>query len=202
MPQLSEEQINQIKKFVETFPEEEREAKLEEILSQLVEEDKKPQAVQCPFCLMGEGKLKTQKVFEDERFLAVLEINPANPGHILVFPKKHLADLHALENSLVDFLLLIHNLSSSLLKFNAGVNVLVSLGVLAGQKFPHLVVHILPRVEKDAVTLSWKGKPLSEQELNALREKIAAGLVKKEPEKKVDPEKFKSRLIKPENRMP
>ena len=52
MPDLSDEQMAQIKKFVETFPEEEREAKLEEILSQFVADDKAPKTPQCPFCTL------------------------------------------------------------------------------------------------------------------------------------------------------
>src|SRR3989344_1531065 len=119
MPQLSEEQVAQVKKFVETFPEEEREAKLEEILSQLVADEKK--APQCPFCLMVEGKLKVQKVFEDKDFMAVLEINPANPGHTLVFPKVHLAGLNQIP-SLSEFFLLNNGIAASLLTFNSGVN--------------------------------------------------------------------------------
>ena len=199
MAQLSDEQIAQVKKFVETFPEEEREAKLEEILSQLVSEEKK--GPQCPFCLLAEGKLKTQKVFEDSDFLSVLEINPANPGHTLVFPKKHIAELNQVPN-LVDFFLLSNSIASSLLTFNAGVNILYAVGAAAGQKFGHLVVNIIPRAEKDEVSLVWKPKSLNENELNKIRERIVSGLVKKVEPAVFDAEKFKARLPHPKKRMP
>ncbi len=202
MPQLSEEQIVQIKKFVETFPEEEREAKLEEVLSQFVTDDKKPQQqMQCPFCLMNEGKLKVQKVFEDKDFLAVLEINPANPGHVLVFPRTHVRDMNSLAENLPTFLLLTNSIASSLLSFNSGVNILFSMGSLAGQKFDHMVVHIIPRKEKDEVVFSWKSKPLQEKDLVVLREKIVAGLVGVS-EKPFDVEEFKGRMLRSEGRSP
>ena len=201
MAQLSEEQIAQVKKFVETFPEEEREAKLEEILSQLVAEEKK--GPQCPFCLMVEGKLKTQKVFEDQEFLAVLEINPANPGHVLVFPKVHTSELNQIK-SLPDFFLLVNQIGTSLLGLNPAVNILYSVGAAAGQRFGHVMAQVIPRLEKDEVVFSWKPKPLDENALTLLKEKIAAGLVKKEVKQDApfDVVKFKERLLDPKKRMP
>ena len=201
MAQLSEEQIAQVKKFVETFPEEEREAKLEEILGQLVAEEKK--GPQCPFCLMVEGKLKTQKVLEDQEFLAVLEINPANPGHVLVFPKVHTPELNQI-NNLPAFFLLVNNIGTSLRGLNPGVNMLYGVGVNAGQKFGHVMAQVIPRLEKDEVVFSWKGKPLDENVLGVLREKIVAGLVKKEVKQDApfDIARFKARLLDPKKRMP
>src|SRR3989338_7421935 len=146
MPDLSDEQMAQIKKFVETFPESEREAKLEEILSQFVADEKNPKTPQCPFCLLAEGKLKTQKVFDDDEFLAVLEINPANPGHTLLFPKKHVETIHTLP-SLPEFLLIAENIAASVGTHSSGVNVLYSFGAAAGEKFNHFVVNIIPRKE-------------------------------------------------------
>ncbi len=43
----------------------------------------------CTFCLIVSGKIPTNKVYEDENFLAFLDINPQSPGHVQVIPKKH-----------------------------------------------------------------------------------------------------------------
>jgi histidine triad (HIT) family protein len=43
----------------------------------------------CIFCKIIEGKLPSHKVYEDNDFLAFLDINPLSAGHILVVPKKH-----------------------------------------------------------------------------------------------------------------
>src|SRR3989344_73698 len=84
MPKLTKEELKEIEEYIKSFPEEEREEKLKEITSKLSQES------QCPFCLMSEGKINTTKIYEDENFLAVLEINPANTGHTLLFPKRHI----------------------------------------------------------------------------------------------------------------
>lgn len=46
----------------------------------------------CPFCMISEGKLDSQKIKENENAVAVLEINPLSKGHILVIPKKHIKE--------------------------------------------------------------------------------------------------------------
>lgn len=41
------------------------------------------------FCQIIQGKIPAHKVWEDENFLAFLDINPKSYGHTLVIPKKH-----------------------------------------------------------------------------------------------------------------
>jgi len=43
----------------------------------------------CIFCRIVKGEIPTNKVFEDEYFLAMLDINPRSPGHVQVIPKEH-----------------------------------------------------------------------------------------------------------------
>ena len=43
----------------------------------------------CIFCKIVKGELPSYKVYEDEHFLAFLDINPQSPGHAQVIPKKH-----------------------------------------------------------------------------------------------------------------
>ena len=43
----------------------------------------------CIFCRIIRGDVPSFRVFEDERTLAFMDINPANPGHALVVPKIH-----------------------------------------------------------------------------------------------------------------
>jgi len=46
----------------------------------------------CIFCKIISGEIPSYRVYEDETTLAFLDINPTNPGHTLVVPKKRLAD--------------------------------------------------------------------------------------------------------------
>lgn len=43
----------------------------------------------CIFCKIVCNEIPAHKVYEDESFLAFLDINPLSPGHALVIPKKH-----------------------------------------------------------------------------------------------------------------
>lgn len=43
----------------------------------------------CVFCKIVAGEIPAHKVYEDENFLAFLDINPQAPGHTQVIPKKH-----------------------------------------------------------------------------------------------------------------
>ena len=43
----------------------------------------------CVFCKIASGDIPCYKVYEDNDFLSFLDIEPLNPGHVLVIPKKH-----------------------------------------------------------------------------------------------------------------
>lgn len=49
------------------------------------------------FGLIIQGKLPSKKVFENERILAIEDLHPVAPVHILIMPKKEIANLQALE---------------------------------------------------------------------------------------------------------
>lgn len=195
MPKLTKEQLAQIEEYVSTLPEDEREAKLNEVVKQFEE-----QPTQCPFCLMSEGKLKTTNVYSDSKYLAVLEINPVNPGHVLLFPKKHIKTFAELSGEEVEEICKIaKKLDFSLLGIYGGVNILISEGEVAGQKFTHLVVNIIPRVADDAVSISWRGKPVDEKVLNEVKDKIISGIpieVKHKVEEKIDVDDIKKRMFR------
>jgi len=43
----------------------------------------------CAFCRIVASKAPAEKVYEDDFFLAILDIRPRSPGHTLIIPKKH-----------------------------------------------------------------------------------------------------------------
>ena len=56
----------------------------------------------CVFCDIVSGKIPVHKVFETEEVLAVLDINPTAPGHILVMPKPHAANMEEISEELLN----------------------------------------------------------------------------------------------------
>ena len=43
----------------------------------------------CIFCKIVRGEIPSHKVYEDDDFLAFLDIHPQSPGHTQIIPKKH-----------------------------------------------------------------------------------------------------------------
>ena len=102
----------------------------------------------CIFCKIISGGIPCDKVFEDENFLAFLDIQPVGEGHTLVIPKKHfekVSDLDKKYSSLyLDFLKKVSNLLAK--KYNSdGFNIVLNNGESAGQVVKHVHFHILPR---------------------------------------------------------
>ena len=50
----------------------------------------------CLFCRMVGGQIPVTKVFEDDDLIAIQDINPQAPLHLLVIPKSHIATLNDL----------------------------------------------------------------------------------------------------------
>ena len=54
---------------------------------------------ECVFCKIVRGELPAAKIYEGERSLAFLDINPISPGHTLVIPKEHASSLVELDEA-------------------------------------------------------------------------------------------------------
>lgn len=98
--------------------------------------------------------MPSYKVYEDEKALAFLDINPVNDGHTLLIPKEHLETIFDIPEDLLAYL---HTLSKKISlavksATNAdGLNIVQSNGRAAMQEVPHLHIHIMPRFNGDGV---------------------------------------------------
>ena len=111
----------------------------------------------CVFCQIATGKIPAKTVFEDDKCVAVLDISPANLGHMLLFPKEHYSVLPQVTDTLIGHLFRVaKKLSQSALKaFQIrGTTIFVANAVAAGQKAPHVLIHIIPRAFDDEIDLS------------------------------------------------
>ena len=155
---------------------------------------------QCIFCNIIAGKIPGYKVYEDNLFFAILDINPANPGHLVLMPKRHIGSIMEMSNEEAQsFFLVARSLALSLLEFGAeGVNFLYSIGGAAGQRSPHMIMHIIPRYKGDSVRFIWEPKKFSEEEFKSQQQKLSSIIgrsavsqkyMKQEPKVKVVEEK-------------
>src|SRR3989338_453513 len=131
---------------------------------------------QCIFCKIVRGEIPSKKIYEDKDVLAFLDINPANPGHTLVVPKKHAEDItKSSEEDITKALLIVKKITHELKeKMNAiGVNVLQNNGTAAGQIVAHTHFHVIPRYPNDVVVISYQRVQLSDEQLEEIRGKLS-----------------------------
>ncbi|MBW2977627.1 HIT family protein [Candidatus Woesearchaeota archaeon] len=147
----------------------------EKIKKMSPEELKEFQKKQCIFCQIIGGKVASKKVYEDEVCIAILDINPANPGHILLMPKEHYAIMPMIPDEDIAHLGMVSKaISHALLKALkvAGTNIFVANGPAAGQKAQHFMIHVIPRKEGDGVGLVIPENQVSEAELSEVKKVI------------------------------
>ena len=107
----------------------------------------------CIFCQIVEGILPSSNVHEDEIFLAFMDIQPVNPGHILVIPKAHFVDLTDLPAYTGAHLFqvaqrIVLGLPKTGIKME-GANLFLAHGEAAGQEVFHVHLHVIPRFASD-----------------------------------------------------
>jgi histidine triad (HIT) family protein len=123
----------------------------------------------CIFCKIIKGKIPCYKVYEDKNVLAFLDVNPANPGHTLVVPKKHSANMYEAKDAVVKKLIIaVKNLAP---KIKQALNAKTVHITIAGDDVPHTHIHIIPRFENDGI--KWpEPKKYKEGEAEAVANKI------------------------------
>ena len=159
----------------EEYSEEERKAFEEKIKRMSPEELKEFQKRNCVFCQIIIGQIPAKKVYEDDHCLAVLEINPAAPGHILLLPKEHHAIMPQIpEEEIGHLFMAAKHLSHALLRGLkcGGINLFVANGAVAGQKFQHFVIHLIPRKESDGIKLELPQREIPEDILSKINEVV------------------------------
>ncbi|MDI3496201.1 MAG: histidine triad family protein [Patescibacteria group bacterium] len=106
----------------------------------------------CIFCQIIEKTIPASIFYEDEATLAFLDIKPVNPGHALVIPKKHVANLEEISAADLATLIKVVKKVGKLLETKLGVagyNLVVNNGSVAGQEIAHLHFHLIPRQAND-----------------------------------------------------
>jgi len=132
----------------------EKEISEEDLKNMSAEEIAELQKQNCIFCKIAEKQIPAKIVHEDSDCICILDINPASEGHILVFPKKHYMIMpHVPEDILDKMFKNVELMSHTLLKTLQcrGTTVFVANGVAAGQRAPHVLIHVFPRRENDGL---------------------------------------------------
>ena len=110
----------------------------------------------CIFCAIVAGDAPAQIVDSDEHTVSFMDINPFTPGHALVIPRTHSADLteisdEDLERTTIAARRLTRKMAEVLEP--AGFNILNACGAAAWQTVFHFHLHVIPRYEDDPMKL-------------------------------------------------
>lgn len=122
----------------------------------------------CVICRIIGGELPASTVHEDATVLAFMDINPVNPGYVLVVPKAHLANLADMDEATGEHLFKIAMRMARALRRSGircdGVNLFLADGAEAGQEVLHVHLHVIARFEGDAfkIEADWSAPPRKE----------------------------------------
>lgn len=111
----------------------------------------------CTFCKILDGVYPCSEIYRDEEVAAFLDIQPVNPGHVLVIPIKHTSYLESLDTEIGGKLFQVGlRVAKALRKSDIkceGVNFFLADGEEAGQEVWHTHLHVFPRYEGDGFGL-------------------------------------------------
>jgi len=139
----------------------------------------------CVFCKIAEGVAPASVVYSDEKVMAFLDIQPVNPGHVLVIPRAHAKELSELDSEvggqmLKAAMVVAEGLRRSGLKCE-GVNLYLADGEAALQEVFHVHLHVIPRFRGDGFGLKFSpgyGMKPERKEMDTIAEQIRRAISK------------------------
>jgi histidine triad (HIT) family protein len=134
----------------------------------------------CIFCDIVAGDAPAEIVDSDEDTVAFMDINPATPGHALVVPRAHSADLIEISDlDLERTTLAARRLAVRIERAlePAGFNLLNACRSAAWQTVFHFHLHVIPRYADDPLKLPWIPRGASSDEIARTAALIRDGAV-------------------------
>ena len=134
----------------------------------------------CIFCKIISGDIPSTKYYEDDQFLAFMDINPLTRGHSLLIPKAHHATIHDMPEDLLQALILRAQKLSKVLVDSLGakgINLMQSNGRAANQIIDHYHMHLIPRYEPMEIKgMAWELTPGDPEEIAKVADTIKAAI--------------------------
>jgi histidine triad (HIT) family protein len=133
----------------------------------------------CVFCRLRDGQIPSTRVYEDERTIAFMDINPLNDGHTLVIPRVHAATIFEVDEADLGAAIAtakrVANAIRQALRPD-GLNLLQANGAAAFQSVPHFHLHLIPRFTGDGKGFDWPIVPGDRGRIQGVAEKIRTAL--------------------------
>lgn len=120
------------------------------------------------------GEIPATKVYEDQKCLAFMDINPVSKGHLLLIPKEHYVWMQDVPDDLLSYLFIKTKDLMKAMKNSLEECEYVQVSVV-GKDIPHFHIHLIPRTLNDDL-LGWPTFKYEEGVMINLAEKIKTGL--------------------------
>ncbi len=130
----------------------------------------------CIFCKIAVGEIPAMRLGENALALAFMDVKPIHPGHALVIPKDHHADLLAIPPETLAAMATLAQKTAAAISAGLapdGINLVMNNGIAAGQAVFHAHLHVIPRYDGDGFE-QWHGTEQSKDVLIEAAEKIKA----------------------------
>lgn len=111
----------------------------------------------CVFCAIVAGEAPAIRIYEDDDYLAILDIRPFTRGHTLVLPKRHSVDLtDTSPETLAGMVTLGQRIAQAArsTELADATNIAVNDGRAAFQTVFHIHLHVLPRRNGDKLSVA------------------------------------------------
>lgn len=194
---LSTEQISNIKSQIiqqieRSFPTDKKDSAIEQIesmnseeLEEFLKQNKlvKGDASQCIFCSIVSNEIPSYKISENEKAIAILEINPISFGHSIIIPKDHS------EKNSEEVKTLAKEIAIRVKKLNPN-----KIDIFPSSLFGHQIFNVLPIYKNE--TINSPRNKATEEELKSLQKTLSEEKTRK-PEKKIENKERKTRKEKP-----
>ena len=135
----------------------------------------------CVFCNIIKGSAPASIAYSDEKVMALMDVQPVNPGHVLIIPKIHVAQLSELsEETGVRMFKIAMQIAEALRQSGTkceGINLFLADGEAAGQNIFHVHLHVIPRFRGDGFQIKvgpHYGLKPDRKELDKIAQKIRA----------------------------
>ncbi|WNE40397.1 MAG: Protein hit [Mycoplasmataceae bacterium] len=128
----------------------------------------------CLFCKIAQKEISSHVILENDKAIAILDINPVSDGHTLLITKNHFTNISEINEE--DWSQLLPLLKKVIDKLQntlqpSGFNIISNMNEIAYQTVFHLHIHIIPKYEYDKGFI-WTTKPNLKNDLEWVAKKI------------------------------
>ena len=123
----------------------------------------------CIFCKIIAGEIPAEKIYEDDKVLAFLDINPVTYGHTLIIPKEHYEMMTDMPEELLCYCFA--KAKELMVKIKEATEADYVLVTVSGIDVPHFHIHLISRKSTDGLS-EWPRIEYNEGEMKKAGEKI------------------------------